>query len=440
MLIKRPYAALRINWGETLKNGLVSFFSGPSGADLVNSTPYTLTSVTSANSIVGIAASFDGTNTQASRLVAAPAQWTTACLVMFDSVPSGANAFNDIATFFQSTDSEPVSTYDKSLGLYYSSGAKLVAHTFDGASKNVTGATTIQTGTLYLLGASADGTNLRVWVNGIQDGSVASGNTYTGYASPAFGLARKTPGWGFLESAHTRFAGKLFWAGLWNRALTQQEWLRLAADPNVLFVRPKAWTYAVASGDVTVALTGIGMTASAGTLTPSNSVAMTGLASTASQGSVAPVLTVPITGQSITFSQGSMSPSLSVALSGSAVTTATGTLTPTTGLVIELTGQSASFSQGSMRVSSSVSLTGQSHTASQGSLTPAMSLAISGQAVTFSQGTIRPGISIALSGQAATTAQGAITASGGNTPSVWTSVDPTSSTWTTVTTTSTTWS
>lgn len=86
-----------------------------------------------------------------------------------------------------------------------------------------------------------------------------------------------------------------------------------------------------------LALTGLAITSSGGTLAPSNSVPLTGLATTSSQGILTPNFSLPLVGQSITSSKGTLTPNTSLSLSGLAITSGLGTLSPST--VVRLNGQ-----------------------------------------------------------------------------------------------------
>lgn len=82
--------------------------------------------------------------------------------------------------------------------------------------------------------------------------------------------------------------------------------------------------------DVTVSLTGVASTLSAGTLAPSNAVALSGVATTSSVGTLSPSTTVVLTGVSITSAAGTITATISgnvtVALTGAVITSRAGTI------------------------------------------------------------------------------------------------------------------
>jgi hypothetical protein len=153
-----------------------------------------------------------------------------------------------------------------------------------------------------------------------------------------------------------------------------------------------------AGGDVTVALTGQSLTATAGTLTPAKAVALSGSALTAAAGTLTVSNSVALSGSSLTASTGTLAPALSVPLSGAALSITAGTLTATGGDAGNVT----------------VALTGQSLTISAGTLTPETSVALSGSGLTAAAGTLAPELAVALAGAALSVVAGTLTASGGS--------------------------
>lgn len=80
------------------------------------------------------------------------------------------------------------SIHDREIG--FNGAFQAEAYHFDGATKTATGATTLSSGVLYLIGSSYDGTSLRVFVNGAQDGSSLAGDPYGAYLSPVSLIAK----------------------------------------------------------------------------------------------------------------------------------------------------------------------------------------------------------------------------------------------------------
>jgi hypothetical protein len=173
-----------------------------------------------------------------------------------------------------------------------------------------------------------------------------------------------------------------------------------------------------AGGDVTVALTGQSLTATAGTLTPANAVALSGSALTAAAGTLTVSNSVALSGSALTAAAGTLTVSNSVALSGSSLTASTGTLAPA--LSVPLSGAALSITAGTLTATGgdagnvTVALTGQSLTISAGTLTPETSVALSGSGLTAAAGTLAPELAVALAGAALSVVAGTLTASGGS--------------------------
>lgn len=176
------------------------------------------------------------------------------------------------------------------------------------------------------------------------------------------------------------------------------------------YSRPGAISTTLA--DVTVALTGQGMTISRGTLSPATSKALTTQLLTASQGTLTATRTVPLSGSVLTLSQGIVAPAISITLTGAQAALALGTLTPDSS--IALTGSQATFSQGTLSVNIggdvSVALSGQALTFAQGTLTPANTVPLSGQSLASASGALLAANSVTLSGSSLSSAQGSLTA------------------------------
>lgn len=201
-------------------------------------------------------------------------------------------------------------------------------------------------------------------------------------------------------------------------------------DPTRIWQERKIWVPVTAAAG-NPALTGNSVTASVGTLTPSESLGTTGNQATGSQGTVAPTLSLATTGNAATSNTGtpvaelsiglagqgatasagvvSVAGSGAVALSGNAATASAGTLTPSEAL--GTTGNAATASTGSVSAGLTNALTGNSATAAVGAPAAAMSLGLSGSAATASSGTVAiGGAAVALSGNSASASVGTATA------------------------------
>lgn len=209
----------------------------------------------------------------------------------------------------------------------------------------------------------------RIYVDGRQDnsGTTASNPAGTSHSVQIGDIG----GANYTDNIH-------LFARYWNRPLTSAEILAHYANNWQLFTPSPRRIYSFSTGtsDVTVALSGLSVTASAGTPVANNSVALSGLAATMAAGT-------PV-------------PGTSIELSGLQLTASGGTVTPELGIFVGITGLS----------------------------------------MTASYGTLSPELSVALSGTSMTISGGSVTASGG---SIWTAVPGTSSTWTPRSAQSTTW-
>lgn len=95
----------------------------------------------------------------------------------------GTGAFGAFGRMVESG-SETVS--DRALGLLTSANAAF--EIYDGSAKTATGSSTLSLDTVYWLAGTADGTTVRVYVDGVLDGSTAGGAPYTSFGTPLFRL------------------------------------------------------------------------------------------------------------------------------------------------------------------------------------------------------------------------------------------------------------
>ncbi len=129
-------------------------------------------------------------------------------------------AFGGIVGFQDST-----GAHDKTLHL--NSAGQVVWFCYDGTNKTVTSATTLPLGRWSHVAATADGTNMRLFINGRADGSAACGNTFTTYAGDTLRV-----GGGLREAGSTTsryLNGAVAAVGLWAKALTGAQVAAVAA-------------------------------------------------------------------------------------------------------------------------------------------------------------------------------------------------------------------
>lgn len=171
-----------------------------------------------------------------------------------------------------------------------------------------------------------------------------------------------------------------------------------------------------ASPGLTIALVGIAITASLGTVEASNAdiVALTGEAITTSQGSLTAIRGKPL----VTISQGTAVVSATVPLVGSAITSAQGTTTPNADDTVALTGQGIASGQGTVEAYKSEALAGIEIVSSAlaGNIVPNIRPTdIEGQQINSASGSVSASsddVTVNLSGHEATFELGSVVVGG----------------------------
>lgn len=143
-----------------------------------------------------------------------------------------------ILTFAQASEGEPTSTHDKTIFVDPSGITKV--RIYDGASKIAANTTAISAGTWAHVGMTIDGSNIRAWMNGTNEGTTAAGSSYTGYSDPLFALCRDVDALGDGETDRERFDGSIAEVGVWSEVLTAAEMLALARGMSPQLIRPSA--------------------------------------------------------------------------------------------------------------------------------------------------------------------------------------------------------
>lgn len=176
-------------------------------------------------------------------------------------------------------------------------------------------------------------------------------------------------------------------------------------------------TYKATGGspDVTLALTGVSGTGSAGTSKAAIDKALTGNSATGSVGTVLATRTVPLTGVTGTGSVGTVSPNQTIALTGVTGTGSVGTVSAGGDVTLALTGVTGTGSVGTVKPTLAIALTGVSGTGIAGTVTPSLALPLTGVSGTGSVGTVSPANVVPLTGVTGTGSVGTVTASGAGT-------------------------
>ena len=168
---------------------------------------------------------------------------------------------------------------------------------------------------------------------------------------------------------------------------------------------------ATPNSNLTVALTGIGMGLSQGSLSYSLSKTLSTQLLSLSQGALSYTTSIPLTGIAANLSQGALSYDLSKTLDSQLLLTSIGTITYSTGTDVNVTlsGIALGLSQGSLTYTLDKALTTQLVTTSQGSVSYTLSKTLTTQLATTSQGNLSYAFSKSLTTQLLSLSQGAIT-------------------------------
>lgn len=109
---------------------------------------------------------------------------TVECWFEYDGIaPSGGTAWQ-IAGFMNG---ESSGVFDKIIGI--DSANLAIFYAYDGGAKTTTGTTVLGAGIYHLVGV-ANGSTIKIYVNGVLEGTPSTcGNTYTGYSIPNIHVA-----------------------------------------------------------------------------------------------------------------------------------------------------------------------------------------------------------------------------------------------------------
>lgn len=183
--------------------------------------------------------------------------------------------------------------------------------------------------------------------------------------------------------------------------------VRLNAKWNNFTLRGQVWDHFwqdAAGNDVSIALSGVSLSQSQGTVTPRLLRLIrigTGLEETISQGDITPVLSfdVNLTGQSQVISQGDLTPRLLRLIrigTGLEETLSQGTISISAGSTLQLTGESQAINSGTLTSLVGKVLSGVIETTNTGSMAAALNRQVSGNQAIVSVGTIGLSRQIAL--------------------------------------------
>lgn len=330
---------------------------------------------------------------------AIPAQFTMEALVQIGTVQN-----ENILSFVNNGGSDS-STFERQIA--FRSTGVFHFYVFTGGINIITGTATAVAGDIVHVAATYDGTTYRLYVNGALDASSALGAAFGGYTNPSLTAGYQNVATGGGGSTTNQSTHTLLLAAMADRALDASEIWRRAERPRGSAAR-LFFTFGAGSAGVTVSLTGIASTFSAGTLIANHDSPLTGAAITGSAGTVVPQHTSAISGSAGTLSAGTVAPASSLALSGSAATASAGTLTAARSLA--LTGQAITSAAGTLAIGLSLAISGQAITSGIGtvSIGSDVAVALTGLAITSATGTVTPGLSVAIAGSAMTLSAGSL--------------------------------
>lgn len=138
------------------------------------------------------------------------------------------------------------------------------------------------------------------------------------------------------------------------------------------------------------------------------SVALSGLPLSVSSGSVVLGLAISVSGREVSTSQEALAPSVSMAATGLAVSVSQGAIAPSAS--VGIAGQSATAAASTLTAAFDRALTGQALAAAQGAVAIDLRLGVSGFSLAVAHGDViaTSGIFVALSGQSLSISVGAI--------------------------------
>jgi len=253
----------------------------------------------------------------------------------------------------------------RGLNVGLNTAGNFYASTYDWSVRTATGTTAIAAGNTYVLHAVLSGGTLRLYVNGVEEASVAVPNPSFIEFGSTFALSSLA---GYVERAVRIIGGgtanNVAWSPGMIQARAREPWSFLEWPEERLFAAVRR-----AASIVSVSLTGVAMTASAGTLTSAVGMDAGGEAATGSAGSVGAAIGVAASGSAATASAGTPTSAIAMSASGVSMTVSAGSLTYS--LAFTLTGVASTSASGTLAAdkgSVGRTLTGISMTALPGNV------------------------------------------------------------------------
>jgi hypothetical protein len=189
--------------------------------DSAGSNNGTATAITYTDGVVGQTAVFNGSTSiiKSNSLdfdIFGTTPFSFTALVNLTSLPTGSNTYGIIAIQENTTPS----TVDKSIRI--TSTGKVILYAYDGAVKNATSAAgKIAINTNYVLVGTYDGVNLKVYINGVLEATLAASGTFN-FTNPTLAISH-------ISGTTVATNGKIDEVVMWSSALTSGEALSVSS-------------------------------------------------------------------------------------------------------------------------------------------------------------------------------------------------------------------
>ena len=321
-----------------------------------------------------------------------PQDFSFEVLTRITSLPSLGN----FITIIGFGDDVASATYERQL--YIDTNGNLVFYVYDGAAKKIVSSTQYVVGQLLHIVATSDQSNIKLYVNGVADGTLAAAGAYNAYPN----VAVLQLGAMYAETGATitrNGSGKLFYANMLRRVLSESE----AADRNrdrLGFLAPigPVLRANTAVANPTGAKLGRGpqrgppgvrFPATRNTDAPAqNSVALAGRGQgiSAGRGALAAAAALASRGQGISTGRGTLDVSRPLVGRGQGISQGRGTLTVSQPLATR--GQGISHARGALAANAALASRGQGISHARGALAAAGALTGRGQGISTGRGTL----------------------------------------------------
>jgi len=316
----------------------------------------------------GSALRFDGSDGLLLPLLSMPDAWSVSMYVCFPAAPSGASLFGEFAE----------TTADTKNYIQAASGSSLLLDQFSPSGGSAVISTTLPLNTWVHIVAVQTAANARsIWLNNSH--VATSTETYTGAAPTKAAIGVR-----YNSGTPTQYLnGLISHVKVWGRAITREErWLEQAAPFDVFAASRRKLLYVAASGDVTVNLTGVGASGSAGAVDKAVALTASGVAGTSGVGTPTESVAYAVSGVSGSTGVGNTAHGIAGTIVGVGATASPGGVTPS--IALTLLGIEGIAFAGSPTVNAggnaTVNMVGVAATSGAGAPAPAIAAAAVGVA------------------------------------------------------------